>query len=106
LNDNRCNFGIYDTNHDRLKTITVSATFVNGKTVYYFIGFDNLDIPSNASTAYCIDCVNVFATNLNMSNNLYGVFLYNCSNVTVFNVTTDEVNSSVYIYMTITTFRF
>ena len=98
LRDNTYNFGVYDTNGDRLKTIVVTNTTANGRPVYYFVGVKDLTIPTDASTAYCVDCSGVLAKDLNLNDNIHGLFFYNCSNVTILDITIGSVGRGVDAY--------
>lgn len=99
MNNNVHNFGVYDYSLLRLRTLTVYPNnLADGKPIYYYVGKKDLIVPSDASTAYCIDCVNVSAINLNLKNNFHGLFFYNCSDVVVSNVAMDDVARGIFAY--------
>ncbi len=62
---------------------------VDSKPIVYVMNRQDLSIDSSAGVVYCIGCDNVSMDGLNLSNNSYGLVLYDCVNSTV-------VNSSFY----------
>jgi parallel beta-helix repeat protein len=60
----------------------IENTTVNNKLVYYLINKSDIiiDKSSNAGTVYLINCNNITAKNLNLTNNGFGICLSNTSN--------------------------
>lgn len=72
---------------------------VDGKPIYYLVNERNLVLDSNsdAGTVYCINCQNITARDLNLSENYYGLYLNNTENSHIENVSTSENSYGFYI---------
>lgn len=55
------------------------SNLVEGKPIYYLANESDviLDSNSNAGAVYCIDCENITLNDLNLVNNMYGVYFFN-----------------------------
>ncbi|MCX9080668.1 MAG: right-handed parallel beta-helix repeat-containing protein [Candidatus Methanoperedens sp.] len=88
MKDNRYNFGLW-TGTDSVFDNQVDITnLVDGKPVYYLEGAKDTvyDFYTNAGTFYCISCVNVTLTNLDLKNNEFGIFFWNTTRSKIQNV--------------------
>ena len=99
MQSNFFNFGAYTFNGNLDNDIGVD-NLVDGKPIYYLVNKSDivLDSSSNAGTIYCIGCSDISIFNQTLSENTYGVFLYESENVVLDNITISDTMTGVYSY--------
>jgi parallel beta-helix repeat protein len=94
MSGNKYNFAVYgalDTPSNWNNYVDKSNT-VDGKPFYYLMDVDNLvlDEEANIGTIYLINCKNITIRNLTLTENGVGVFLMNTTNSKIENVTASD----------------
>jgi parallel beta-helix repeat protein len=97
--DNRYNFGVFSsTSADFNNTIDVTNT-AEGKPVLYMSSVSDtvFDEKTNASCIYLINCSNVTVANLSLTGNGHGILLWNTSGSLIQNLTVSNNNYGIYL---------
>lgn len=99
MQSNLFNFGAYAYNGELNNDIDTSNT-VNGKPVYYFVNQSDivLDSSTDCETIYCIECTNISISDQTISDNVYGLFLYNAQNIMLDNITISNTRTGIYLF--------
>ena len=100
MNENRYNFGLWESS-DLVFDNKIDATnLVDGKPVYYLKGAKDIvyDFYTNTGTIYCISCVNVTIKNLDLKNNGFGIFFWNTTNSKIQNVSASNNWHGISLY--------
>jgi len=99
MHSNFFNFGAYTFNGNLDNDIGVD-NLVDGKPIYYLVNKSDvvLDSSSNAGTIYCIGCSDISIFNQTLSENTYGIFLYESENMVLDNITISDTMTGVYSY--------
>lgn len=99
MQSNFFNFGAYTFNGNLDNDIGVDNT-VDGKPIYYLVNRSDvmLDSSSNAGTIYCIGCSDISIFDQTISENMYGLFLYESENVVLDNISILNTLTGVYSY--------
>ena len=74
-----------------------TTNLVEGKPVYYL--FDRTDeiVPSTAGVVYAINSSNITVTGVNISNEYYGIYLYQTENSTIENTTISDCRGGIFL---------
>jgi len=97
--NNTYNFGVFGGGSSDFHNSIDSSNDVDGKPIYYEIGIRDrtFDNETEIGVLYLIDCTNVTARNLNLTNNGHGIFCYNVTNSTIKHVTATANNYGLYL---------
>ncbi|PWB53684.1 MAG: hypothetical protein C3F06_06095 [Candidatus Methanoperedenaceae archaeon] len=99
MNKNIYNFGLigYETSH--FNNTIHKSNLVNGKPILYLRGASNTiyDNSTNAGTFYCINCVNVTLKDMNLTENLKGIFFRNTTRSKIQNVNLSGNRIGIYL---------
>jgi parallel beta-helix repeat protein len=97
--NNTYNFGVFGGGSPDFHNSIDSSNDVDGKPIYYEIGIRDrtFDNETEIGVLYLIDCTNVTARNLNLTNNGHGIFCYNVTNSTIKHVTATANNYGLYL---------
>ncbi|NJD53113.1 MAG: hypothetical protein FIB07_09635 [Candidatus Methanoperedens sp.] len=95
MNGNSYNFGVEGDSYLYFDNQIDTTNLVDGKSVYYIKGAKDIvyDSYANVGTLYCISCMNLTLKNLDMKNNLNGIFIWNTTQLKIQNVT---ISNNVY----------
>ncbi len=97
-NNNGYNFALFSWSTTALRNNIDTSNTVDGKPIYYLTDANGLTIDesSNAGTVYCINCTNIVVKNLNLKDNLAGVYLHRGVNCRVENIKAENNNINIY----------
>ena len=89
MTDNRANFGVLANNASDLDNSVDVSNMVDGKPIYYLKDTADtvIDASTNAGTVYLINCNNVTIKDLTVTKNGHGLYLWNTENSRIENVT-------------------
>jgi PGF-pre-PGF domain-containing protein len=73
-----------------------TTNLVSGSPVYYLTNSSNETIPANAGTVYLINCTNMSVRDITFTNESYGIYFYETDNSTIENVTTSGCRYDIY----------
>nr|WP_321498082.1 PGF-pre-PGF domain-containing protein [uncultured Methanolobus sp.] len=73
-----------------------TTNLVSGSPVYYLTNSSNETIPANAGTVYLINCTNMSVRDITFTNESYGIYLYETDNSTIENITTSGCKYDIY----------
>ena len=92
MTDNRYNFGITGLSKSDFNNSVGTSNLVDGKSVYYLQGVDDivLDSQLNIGTLYLINCKNVTIKDLFLSNNSFGLLLWETRSSKIENLTVKD----------------
>jgi len=85
LNNNYENFGIGSSSLSDFYCNIDTSNKINGKPIYYLIGHNNEQIPSDAAFIGLISCINILVKDLEISNNFQGIVCAGTSNCIIEN---------------------
>jgi len=85
MSNNRYNFGIQAYNIGYIQNIDTSNK-VNGKSIYYWVGQQNQQIPNDAGFVGIINSANITVKDLTLTNNGYGILIAHSKNLIIENI--------------------
>ncbi len=93
------NFGVYGYQFSDFNNYVDTSNTVDGKPIYYLIGVTDAvyDAKTNAGTIYLINCNNVTIRDLTLTRNRYGVFFWNTTNSKIEKVTASNNFYGIYL---------
>lgn len=96
---NRYNFEVEGFSFFHLDNNVDTSNTVDGKPIYYLIAVSNviLGAESNAGTVFLINCQNITVKDLTLTKNGVGVFLWNTTNSKIENVTVTRSRYGVFL---------
>lgn len=105
MSGNLWNFWLWGSSDTDYDNDIDTSNLTEGRPVYYIRNANNqvFDEMTNASTFYCINCSNVTITGINVTKNLYGIYLWNNHDVNLVNFSASDnlwgtmVNNSSHI---------
>lgn len=97
--NNAHNFGVFGDGFSDFDNAVDTSNVVNGRPITYLIGVENLvlDGQQDPGTVYLVNCRNVTVRDMTLNENGHGVFCYNVTDSTMENITAS--NSSYGIYL-------
>jgi len=96
MKNNNYNFGITPQSH--FNDIDTSNT-VNDKPIYYWSNQHNRSVPFDAGCVILINCTNIKAQNLTLTNNKEGIILVNSKNSEIRNCSLSNNKNGIRIHM-------
>jgi parallel beta-helix repeat protein len=83
------NFGLFGNEPSHFQNSIDTSNLVDGKPIYFLenVADTVYDSTTNAGTVYLINCANITLKDLTITKNLFGVFLWNTSRSRIENVT-------------------
>jgi len=93
--NNLINFRVEGSQFSDFNNYVDTSNTVDGKPIYYLISVINADygMETNAGTIYLINCDNITIRDVTLTKNRFGVFLWNTTNSKIRNITaTNNVN--------------
>lgn len=93
------NFNVFGDSFSHFNNSVDMSNIIDGKSIYYLVGAVDtvLDYETNASTIYLINCNNITIKELTLTNNRHGVFIYNTTNSKIQNVTVSNNYCGIYL---------
>ena len=97
--NNRYNFEVKGFTFSHLNNYLDTSNTVDGKPIYYLIDVNNaiFGAESNAGTVFLINCQNITVKDLTLTKNGAGVFLWNTTNSKIENVTVTRSHYGVFL---------
>jgi parallel beta-helix repeat protein len=97
MSENTYNLHINGSTHSEFIHDIDESNTVNGKPIYYWIDHHNETVPSDAGYVALIDSNNITVQDLTLTNNHYGLHVWNSSFITIqnMNITNNFVGVSV-----------
>lgn len=97
--NNSYNFGVFGGEFSDFNNSIDTSNTVDGKSIQYLIGVKDkiIDNPADIGILYLINCCNVTVRNLSLTRNGHGVFCYNVTDSRIENVITLENNYGIYL---------
>ena len=71
-------------------THEIADCTINGKPYYYFVGQDNLTVPTDAGGLIAVECDNLTVRDIDVSDSSMGLEIARSRNVTLENVSADR----------------
>ena len=98
--NNRYNFGLYLWDDSYFNNSIDATNLVDGKTLLYLKGASDITIDSttDAGTIYCIQCNNITAKDITLTNNGAGVFFWKTNNSTIEDVDVSNNDDGIYLH--------
>ncbi len=99
MNENTYNFRLHGSSEPHFANQIDTNNLVDGKPIYYVRNTSNEGYNSsiNAGTFYIINGVNITLTDLNLTTNHYGIFLWNTTDSNIQNVSVSNNNCGIYL---------
>jgi len=72
---NRFGFGVWGYEFSHFVNDVDQSNTVNGKPIYYWVGRQNAEVPSDAGCLVLTNCTKITAKNLNLNNNKFSILL-------------------------------
>ncbi len=101
LKNNDMSGNLYDFGDSSSYNNTVDSTnLVGGKPIYHLVGVSDvvIDQSSGAGTVYLINCSNITVKDLTLTDNVYGVYLMNTDNSLIENINASIDINGIYLY--------
>lgn len=99
ISNNSYNFGVFGENFQDFNNTVDPSNTVEGKPIQYLINSTNttVDNETNPSVVYLINCLNVTVSDLSLAENGHGVFGYNVTDCRITDVNASNCNYGIYL---------
>lgn|GEM_PF-6534911 len=93
------NFGLFSLADPDFENTIETSNLAGGRPIFYVIDAKDIEYGSsaNAATFYCINCENVTIKDMNLTYNLYGLFLWNTIGSRIQNINAWNNEDGIYL---------
>ena len=95
---NKYNFGVSGESEELSDNDIRSSNTVDGKPIYYWVDYQNMDVPLDAGYVALVNCYNISVEGLKLKNNGQGILLVNTTNSQITNNSVNNCSVGTYFY--------
>ena len=97
-NNNFSVFGVYGETLSHFVQDIESSNTINGKPIYYWVNYENSEVPLDAGYVALIDCMNITVRGLNFENNIQSIIMFSTNNSRILNNNITNINEGLWVF--------